>query len=405
MQLVVNSKASHAGQDPAQMRTEPLAVDIAVVGGGPTGMTAALAAAKAGWRVALIAPDGERDPRTTALLMPSIAVLAELGVWPAAEPHAAPLATMRLVDATGRVPRAPEIAFDAHEVDLDQFGFNIANVDLNAAIAAQLDRAGVIRLREPAEHFQPGAPAVVRVPSGTVEAGLVVAADGAQSLIRSDAGIGLRAWQYDQSAFVTVLAHERPHGDTSTEFHTAAGPFTLVPLPGNRSSLVWVCRPEDAERYHAMDPGPLARAIEAQAHRILGHMRIDGPRGVIPMKGSVARRFGSGRVVLVGEAAHRFPPIGAQGLNLGIRDVAALQRVLARAKEDGTLAGAADRYDAERRLDVGLRTLGVDLLNRSLLSGLLPVTILRTLGLSAARGIGPVRRTLMRFGLGARGTA
>jgi 2-octaprenyl-6-methoxyphenol hydroxylase len=377
----------------------PVDVDVAVVGGGPTGMTAALAAADAGLATALVAPFLDSDPRTTALLTPSVDLLDRLGAWHKVGDAAAPLCTMRIVDDTGRLPRAPEVAFDAHEVDLDQFGFNVPNDALNGAIAERLAEAGVTRIAASASGFRDGSPAVIETPTGEIRARLVIAADGSRSMVREAAGIDVRRWTYEQTAFVTTLSHERPHGNTSTEFHAPGGPFTLVPLPGERSSLVWVDRPEEVDRVVGLDPGPLAREIERRAHFILGRMSVDGPRGTIAMEGMVANAFGDGAVVLVGEAGHRFPPIGAQGLNLGLRDVAILHDLLGRAGTIG-LDSVASRYDRRRRVDVGTRTLGVDLLNRSLLSEALPFAVLRTAGLTAAHSIGPLRRTMMRLGLG-----
>ncbi|MEM0907587.1 MAG: FAD-dependent monooxygenase [Pseudomonadota bacterium] len=374
-------------------------VDVAVVGGGPTGGLAALAAAQAGWRTALIAPDAGHDPRTSALLMPAINGLAAFGIWEGLEEACQPLATMRLIDATGRVPRAPEVTFDAHEIGLDQFGFNVPNDALNAALASARE-GSITFINAPADTVLANTAPTVTAGDHTVTAKLLVAADGAHSLVREEAGLGVRRWQYDQAAFVTTLSHERPHGDTSTEFHTPAGPFTLVPLPGERSSLVWVGRPDDIARISKLDPGPLARAIEAQAHNILGRMAVDGPRGVIPMEGLIAKTLGKGHVVLVGEAGHRFPPIGAQGLNLGLRDVDVLHKLLGTAREKGHLDGVADAYGRTRKLDVVARTVGVDLLNRSLLSAAMPVSALRVLGVAAARNIPTVRRAMMQFGLG-----
>ncbi|MCF3932575.1 UbiH/UbiF family hydroxylase [Acuticoccus sp. M5D2P5] len=386
--------------DGARADGQRATVDIAVVGGGPTGMIATLVAVEAGWPVALVAPALGNDPRTTALMMPAVELLERLDVWRRVEDNAAPLITMRIVDDTGRLPRAPEIAFDSHEIGRSQFGFNIPNEVLNRALHDRLEETGALRIETTADAFEDGAPARIRTPEGDVEANLVIAADGAHSLVREAAGLGVRRWSYDQAAFVTSLSHERPHGGTSTEFHTEHGPFTLVPLPGNRSSLVWVGRPQAMERLTAMDPGPLARLIETRAHNILGHMSVDGPRAAIPLDGLVARELGAGRVVLVGEAAHRFPPIGAQGLNLGLRDVETLGGLLKAARMTGDLVGLPTRYARKRRLDVETRTIGVDLLNRSLLSGALPVTLLRTASLAAAHGITPLRRTMMRLGLG-----
>ncbi|MBJ3774728.1 FAD-dependent monooxygenase [Acuticoccus mangrovi] len=379
--------------------SETLVVDVAVVGGGPTGALAALVAAEAGWRVALVAPAPARDPRTTALLMPSVALLDRLGVWEGVAPHAAALTSMRIIDDTGRLPRAPEIAFDAHEISLDQFGFNVENDHLNAALADRLASAGVRHVDELAERVHNGEIASVEAGETRVEAELIVGADGIDSVVRAASGLAVKRWRYNQSAFVTVLSHARPHGNASIEFHTPGGPFTLVPLPGERSSLVFVERPEVIDEWASADPGPLARELERRAHAVLGRMQIDGPRAVIPLEGMVAHHFGVRRAVLVGEAGHRLPPIGAQGLNLGIRDVAILSNLLERARPGRSLAGLADRYDSHRRLEVGVRSTGVDLLNRSLLTSALPLTLLRTAGLTAAREIGPVRRAMMRAGL------
>ena len=372
-----------------------VAADVAVVGGGPVGSLAALAAAAAGRRVALIAPSAPDDPRTTALLGPSVALLEALGVWDDVAGGAAPLKTMRIVDDTGHLPRAPEVAFDAHEVGVGEFGFNVPNRVLSDALAARLAQADVIRIEAAATGFSP-ATGTVATAAGPVTATLVVAADGANSTIRSEAAIGARRWSYDQSAFVTTLAHERPHNDTSVEFHTAAGPFTLVPLPGLRSSLVWVGRPDETARRARLDPGPLAREIEGRARGTLGRMTVDGPRGVLKLEAIVAHRLGAGSLVLAGEAAHKFPPIGAQGLNLGYRDVAVLRELLSR-----PLAQVPAEYDRRRRADVVLRALSVELLNRSLLTGFFVPTLGRVLGLAAARNVGPLRRAMMRFGLGA----
>lgn len=388
---------------PTSETATPIVVDVAVVGAGPVGALAALAAADVGASVALLAPERAHDPRTSALMMPSIAFLEELGVWPAAASHAAPLQTIRMVDETGYLPRAPEVKFDAHDLGPDPFGYNIPNDALNAALAARLGETGVHRVSafvERADGLDDG-PAVLTAGAHAVQAELVVAADGAQSFVREAAGIRVRRWSYRQSAFVTTLTHERPHGDVSVEFHTEAGPCTLVPLPGERSSLVWVARPDEAARLATLDPGPLAREVERRCHAVLGRMSVDGPRGVIPMDALAAWRLGTGRVVLAGEAGHRFPPIGAQGLNLGIRDVVALRDLVRRALPDRDFDRLSHRYDARRRGDVTMRTASVDILNRSLLTGAVLPSAARAVALSAAANIAPLRRAMMRFGLGA----
>ena len=227
-------------------------------------------------------------------------------------------------------------------------------------------------------------------------------ADGRSSPVREAAGITSRPWDYDQAAVTAILAHDRSHRDTSTEFHTRNGPFTLVPLQGRRSSLVWLTKPDHARRLSAMEPDAFALAVERQAQSMLGRMRLDGPRGLVPMSGLSVDRFTAPRIALLGEAAHVFPPIGAQGLNLGLRDAAALAKALGEPGGDaGGPAGLA-AYEASRGPDVRTRTTAVDVLNRSLLAGLMPVDALRGAGLMALASIGPLRRFVMRQGLGAR---
>ena len=378
---------------------------IAVVGGGAAGLSAGVALARAGWDVTLVAPPPQRaDGRTVALMTGSVAFLERIGAWPAIAPHASPLASLSIVDDTGAVLRAPPITFHAAELGLDAFGFNVESTTLVRALAGVAAATPGLRMIE-------GSVADVRIDEGgvrlaltdgaAVAANLVVGADGRGSRVRAAAGIGAREWSYDQSAVTAILAHARPHRDTSTEFHTRHGPFTLVPLEGRRSSLVWLTRPNRAQDLSALPAEAFGLEVERQAHSMLGAMRLDGPRGVVPMGGLTAERLAGPRSVLVGEAAHVFPPIGAQGLNLGLRDVADLAAALgAPGRDAGQPAKLAD-YDRRRAGDVRLRTLAVDALNRSLLAGLLPVDALRGAGLMALAAIPPLRRFVMRQGLGA----
>ncbi|HMN84693.1 MAG TPA: UbiH/UbiF family hydroxylase [Bauldia sp.] len=365
--------------------------DILVVGAG------------LGYDVLTVAPARPADERTSALLAGSIAFLDRLGVWERAKASAAPMRSLRLVDATGRLIRAPEVTFHAAEIGLDAFGWNIANTALTDALEAVFAERGLRRLDAAVVHVAGEAGQAVATLSdgGTVSAKLVVAADGRRSKVRESVGIGVGAWRYDQAALVVNLRHTRPHEDTSTEFHTEAGPFTLVPLPGLRSSLVWVSRPADAESRMALSDDALAAEIETRSASLLGATSLDGRRQVFPLSGMNAARFAAGRAVLVGEAGHLFPPIGAQGLNLGYRDVADLGTVLARRPAD---PGAADRlaaYDRARRADVLTRTAAVDALNRTLLTGFLPVQGLRGLGLFLLDRVPALRRALMRQGVDA----
>jgi 2-octaprenyl-6-methoxyphenol hydroxylase len=384
---------------------KPLTVEVAIVGGGPAGLTAAIALADAGVTTALIARRAASDHRTTALLAGSVTALQALGVWRGCKAHAAPLRIMRIADATARLVRAPEVRFSASDIGLDAFGHNIENRHLMAALDARAgELAYLTRIEDEVRAVETSEPGVtISLGSGqSVAAQLVIGADGRHSLCRTAAGIESDSRVYPQTALTFNLAHSRPHHDTSTEFHTESGPFTLVPLPGQRSSLVCVVDPVEAERIAVLDDDALNEEIERRSHSALGKIAVEPGHGAFPLAVETVRTFARNRVALVGEAAHLIPPIGAQGLNLGLRDAACIAELVVLARRDGADVGAADvlaRYDAERRADVNSRTLAVDLLNRTLLSGFLPVQGARGLGLYLIERIGPLRRTVLREGV------
>jgi 2-octaprenyl-6-methoxyphenol hydroxylase len=394
-------RQKHARRGPQTSR-----VEIAVIGAGPAGLTAAIALAAAGIDTALVSkPPPRPDNRTTALLAGSVRALEALGVWDSCRDHAAPLQAIRIVDDTRRLIRAPEVVFHAAEIGLEAFGYNIENRHLVAALesrAARLPRLKRIDRAAAAIEVEAGGVRVRLADESRLEARLVIGADGRRSLCRAAAGIDTDAFDYGQAALTLNLSHTRPHAGASTEFHTESGPFTLVPLPGMRSSLVCVVNCREAERLGSLPAPALAAEIEHRAHSILGKIGLESERGIFPLGVETARRISADRIALVGEAAHVLPPIGAQGLNLGLRDAATIAELAAAAWQAGRDPGSGEvlsRYETARRADVTTRALAVDLLNRSLLSDFLPIQGVRGLGLYLVDRIGPLRRALLREGV------
>lgn len=384
----------------------PHVFDVAVIGGGPAGLAAAIALAETGAITALVARRAPyADNRTTALLGGSVDLLERLDIWRRCADKATALVTMRLIDDTGRLIRAPEVKFSSGEIGMEAFGYNIQNRDLMVALeerAAEMttltrfdDEAGSLAVDEVS--------AIVTTRDGqTLSAGLIVGADGRQSMCREAAGIETRRRVLDQAALTFNVSHSRPHKNMSTEFHTPNGPCVFVPLPGDRSSIVWVAAPREAERLMALSGEELSVAAEKQAHSILGRMQVEPGQHLFPLGIEQPKQVAKNRVVLVGEAAHVLPPIGAQGLNMGLRDAADIAGIAGEAMVSGEDLGGTPvlaRFEKARRSDISSRTFAIDMANRSLLSDLLPVQLIRGIGMHLIGAVGPIRRIAMREGL------
>ncbi len=402
-------------------RTEK--TDILVAGGGVAGLTAAAAFAAAGFDVICVDPappatteiTATSDLRSTAFLMPAIRLLEDAGLWQALKSGAAPLRVMRIADAGGTEAEIRDTAdFSATELGLDTFGWNLPNRLLRAEMTAHLLRLPNADLRTgvAVDHVTPRSrEAVVRLSDGAwIRASLVIAADGRDSAVRQGAGISARRWGYGQKALVLSVSHPRPHNDTSTEIHRTGGPFTLVPLPDHDgtpcSALVWMDTGPEIVRLAAQDDDAFTAALNARSCGVLGRLEPIGPRRAWPIITQVASRLDAARTALVAEAAHVVPPIGAQGLNMSLHDIATLRDLCVTARDSGQDIGSSDllhRYHRTRRPDILARVTGIDILNRAAMQESRALRDLRLAGLRALYGAGPLRRAVMKLGLGVSG--
>jgi 2-octaprenyl-6-methoxyphenol hydroxylase len=374
---------------------------IAVVGGGPVGSFAALAlhhAVPAHVSIRFYEGGGlpPEDGRAAALIGGSLDKLESLGLIEAFRARGTPMAGLRIVDVTGRLVRAPTVLFSAAELDraelvriLREAIVETGRIDVASGLlkSAQPDPAGGWQL--------------TGADGQTEHADFVVACDGQNSMLRARAEIAVRRWSYPQTAITFAANHDRDHLDVSTEFHTAHGPFTLVPAGAGHSTVVWMTERRRADELMAMTDAAFESAAEREIHSAFGALKLTGRRGAYPMGGLLAERVRGPDLALIGETAHAFPPIGAQGLNLGIRDAQGLAEALAQAFTAPDMAeDILAAWEKDRLRDMRLITAGVDAFNQSLLTDFLPVAALRGFGMAALAAVPPLRQAVMRRGMG-----
>ncbi len=396
-----------------------ISTDILISGGGVAGLTAAAAFGAAGFSVICVDPtapvtqgDAEgADLRTTAFLHPSIPVLQAAGLWARLEPYAAPLQIMRIVDAGG-VTAEPRVIKDFNAADLSDlpFGWNLPNWLLRREMMARLaDLSNV--------SFLPGIATTALLTRETqalvtlsndqrVEARLVIAADGRGSTMREALGIAVKTIRYGQKALAFAVNHPIPHGNVSTEIHRSGGPFTLVPLPDRDglpcSAVVWMETGPEVARLAALPVADFQAAMDTRSCQILGPLTLASRRSVWPIITQIADRMSGERVALMAEAAHVVPPIGAQGLNMSLADLTTLLELSQADPENLGSAKMLDAYHRRRHFDVQARVAGIDALNRASMMGGQALRDLRAGGLNALYSIAPLRKTLMKVGIGLR---
>lgn len=380
-------------------------VEIAVVGAGITGMAMALALARGGAPVTLLSagalpgPMAEQpaDGRTAALLQPAIDLLTRLGVFDPVGLGAEPLYRLRIVNMADAT--APSITFDAAEIGLEAFGWNIPNAALAASLAAGIRREPRITVLEDAplnSVVETRDRLLLRAGRERLAARLVIGADGRNSVVRETAAIGTTDKDRGQTAVVCRFAHAKPHRNISTELHKKGGPFTMVPLPGRHSSLVWVDTDALSAERLAMDDAAFHDAMAEHATPWLGEIGAVSVRHAYPIRARLAKALTAPRRALVGEAAHVMSPLGAQGLNLSLRDVAALATLLAGHAGDPGDDRLLDAYAKARDMDVKARFWGVDTLNMLVKGSLPPFRQASSLALGLLDRLPAARRVLMQ---------
>ena len=391
--------------------------DILISGGGVAGLTAACALGSAGFRVICVDPtppvteaaDAGADLRTTAFLQPSRQVLEGAGLWARLAPHAAPLQVMRIIDAGGETTEARLTKdFDAADISDAPFGWNLPNWLLRREMLGRIAELSNVSLRIGtgfARLLTRETEALVTLTDGSqVSARLVIGSDGRDSPVREALGIAARTFRYGQKALAFAVTHPLPHSNVSTEVHRSGGPFTLVPLPDREgqpaSAVVWMEHGDEVARLASLPVPEFEAEMTARSSGVLGPLTLVSRRSVWPIISRIADRMSGQRSILMAEAAHVVPPIGAQGLNMSLADLACLLDLAQQHREDPGVPAVTEAYHRRRHWEVQARVTGIDLLNRASMAGAQPLRDLRAKALDLLYSARPVRQTLMRAGLG-----
>jgi 2-octaprenyl-6-methoxyphenol hydroxylase len=383
--------------------------DVIIAGAGIAGLTLAAKLANAGLSVCVLDRIDVRQlaprqvGRTVALLRPSVATLIAAGVNPTQLPDTAPLETLELIDiAPGGAPLSQ--TFQASEIGEPYFGLNIVNDDVHAALVRACIAHKNIAMMAPCiiESVSPQSTYVdITTNQGAMRATLLIGADGKDSIVRQLCAITVQEKDYDQTAITCLIEHSQPHAQTSTEFHRPGGPFTLVPLSGNRSSVVWLERTSRADEIMSLSADDFTAALQTETHEARGKIKVLTKPTAWPIKWQLAHHLVAPRIALVAEAAHALPPSGAQGLNLSLRDTSALGDLVCNAARLGLDVGSTTllaQYASGRKTDMVPRARAVDGLNQLILTDHPLLRRVRRAGLFMTANIPPVRRALMRFG-------
>ncbi|MEM9014191.1 MAG: UbiH/UbiF/VisC/COQ6 family ubiquinone biosynthesis hydroxylase [Pseudomonadota bacterium] len=392
-------------------------VDIAIVGGGLSGGLASLALADAGFECALIdaqSPEAMRshsfDGRTTAIAYASARVFDRLGLWEGIEPVAGPIWDILVTDGRpkgrfrdGRVSPL-HLHFDSTELENDApLGWIVENRHLREALYSAIGRRDDISLIAPSRwtgrRSDAGRSVLTLDNDDQIEAALVVAADGRHSALRADAKIKVNHWRYSQVGIVATVAHELDHEGLAQEFFLPAGPFAILPMMGNRSSLVWTEQADAAPAFLDLHDDAFLHQITERFGDYLGDISLAGPRWSYPLAFHLSQSFIAPRLALIGDAARAIHPIAGQGYNLGVKDIAALTDVLRDGASLGLDIGALTtlaRYQRWRRFDSVMLALGTDVLNKLFSNDIPPLRLARDIGMDAVGKIAPLRRFFMR---------